>query len=365
MLEVRRRRDLRKRPLTLTTSDWLCFWGVFVFALVPRLFRISEPKAGYQYELDLLSTDFRAPPNHTNTFLGTFLFVAPLQLLSARIPSWFIYARVFNSILSSLAITFTAISLRSLSVSRWTCFVTSLLFSFEFSNLVTSRSACPDQLLLFFSSLALLLLNLSEGLDSFGFAIGSFISLGIASVTDISALVLIPYALLQIRKSKHRKRLFKSQVLVGLVSTFLILDFIIQFRLRNGLFFKLHARVPWFVFPLWKFPSRILWEDSGVQIYLLNHPVSVGISTISCGIAIAFLQIDAIFYFASIVWISFVKGGRLCSDFQMAFLFGIPAFSHFLNRVPLSRFIGFLVALATAAIFVIWSPWVFALRFGK
>jgi hypothetical protein len=240
--------------------------------------------------------------------------------------------------------------------------MSSFLLSYEFSNVITSRSINIHQIPLFFASLALLLLNLSEQFDKFSLSIASYTVLGIASLTDLSVLILLPYELIMIYKSKRYHRMMRAVYLFVFEMLFLAVDSAIQFWIERHTPLELFGNVPkssWYVFPLWKFQPRIIWTGLMAKIYLFSNPVTVLLSTLFSGFG--FWRLDGLFYFLTIFWIWFLKNNPVCEDFQLALLFGVSAIANLLAKAPLSNFFGLLVGIAVVGLFAVCSPWVYAL----
>jgi hypothetical protein len=358
MLVAERRRPMPKPRRTLfAPNDWLCFWGVFSFAFIVRVFRFSHPHEPYFDEVDFSSANSSSTDQPA---LGRSAIRLIVKFLKDRSSSWLVQFRFVQTFLSSLVPVFLAAILRLSDVSRWLYFAVTSLSSLEFSTVLRARMIGLDCWTLFLITLSLLLFDIGEKGDRRPLRYASFPVIAVAISFDLSALVVACYEAVLLCRSLRRNRCSRLLILVMLCATAVFVGAVHQGNLRAFRQLIEHReRSPWYIFPLWKFSPRLVWNSETAKVKMFNHPLPVFLSTVFCGVGV--LKLESMFYFLAIFWVWLLRETVSCFSFQTAFVFGILAVGKVLARFPVAWLFGFLVFAINAAIFMFWAPWVYAM----
>lgn len=389
--EKRKRVSFKASPgrisVLLQKNALLCLWALFSSAFTLRIFHIKKMKVPILDEFyfcqQLVNLSIH---NISRPIMGDLLLLLPIKLFYSNsvknlapnstntfeIFPAYVWIKCFNAFISALV---PPIITASLILSGYPLFVSTLsgfFIVFEFCNILRSRLVCTDSLFNFTVALSLFFNSLINYNVSTSFVfIYSFIC-AFSSVIDYSGLIFLFFSLSSLVFSKKKE----YKMIVIYTSFFVALNFIdlcietyfipnqsfcnICLQKARTLFCFKCKRHRVYVFPLWKFLPRLVWEGNRQKIYLMNHPIVTLLSSLFCGIGI--FNSKSLYYFLSILIIWFIKRPTSCIDYQIPFLFSVCSIARYLQNWPVRNFFSFVIFVLLIAVFSIWAPWIYGFK---
>lgn len=373
--------------LLLQKKDLLCLWALFSSAFTLRIFHISKLKKPildeYYYCQQLVNLSLH---NISRPIIGDLILLTPIKIFysdSLKSPvsnatntfeifPAYMWIKYFNVFISALIPPLITASLRLNGCPIFISMLSGFFIVFEFCNILRSRLVCADSLFNFVVALSLFLnslinYNISDSLVFITTFICAF-----SSVIDYSGIVLLILFIsnLIISKKKEYKMVFtfiSFVVILNIIDLCLETFFIknesfghLLIQKINVLFCFKCKRHRLYVFPLWKFIPRLVWERPNQKIYLMNHPIVTLFSSLFCGIGI--LNKKSINYFISIFIIWFLKRPTNCIDYQIPFFFSVYSIAQYLQNWPMRNLFAFLILVLLTVVFSIWAPWIYGFK---
>ena len=376
----------------------LSLWAIFSISLTVRLFNLHSQNTPimeeYEYCKQLIDLSYH---DISRPIIGDLISRMPILLtnynssdLSFNESNLFIMFPQFginkyiNVFLSSLIPPIICATLLLFGYPLFVSTCSCLLLSFEFCNVLRSRVVCNDSLFNLLTATYLLMTSMKQYCMSRSFSIILSLIIALANVIDYSGFALIVFCLIDILIIQKNKEYHNAGFLILMVFFLQIIDLYIQFSvIHNGSHNseKIHSfidlisckfqslfcfdcrRYPVYIFPLWKYIPKTVWNNDKQKITLMNHPLVTFLSALFCSFGI--LHKFSVYYFLSIWLIWAIKRPTNCSEYQIPFFFSIIAITHYLSKWRFRNVFILIVFLAHIGLFVLWAPWIYALEISE
>lgn len=334
------------RSLAFSKNEVLCLWGIFWISFAVRGFKISRPLEPYFEET-------RFNQNATESYRAL--------LPSFNSENMFRF-RIVNSVVGSLVPVGVCAILLVQGVGKTASVTGALLISFDFASIITSRTWNVREIFLLLCVGALVFLVVAEKKRNAVCLALSSVFCGAACVFDLVGVVVSIYCLLFVSFGNKTRN-----CLMFMLSPLICCGILWFWQsegsfLQDGIRKRLTTFENWYVFPLWKFAPKTLFEIDDVRIAIVNNPVTILIC--SCFAALGIWKVDSLFYFITTLVIFLIHGVGAPQNYLLALVFGSLSTAKSLHHFPCQFFFGALIVILLLTSFVLWSAMIYGFHFA-
>lgn len=337
---------MNDRSLAFSKNEVLCLWGIFWISFAVRGFKISRPLEPYFEE-----THFNQ--NATESYRAL--------LPSFNAETMFRF-RIVNSVLGALVPVGVCASLLVQGVGKMASVSGALLISFDFASIITSRTWNVREIFVLLCVSALVFLVVAEKKRSAVCLALSSVFCGAACVFDLVGVVVSVYCLLFVTFGSKTKN-----CLMFMLSPLICCGVVWFWQsegsfLQDGIRKRLTTFENWYVFPLWKFAPKTIFETDDVRIAIVNNPVTILIS--SCFAALGIWKLDSLFYFITTLVSFLIHGVGGPQNYLLALVFGSLSMAKSLRHFPCQFFFSALIVILLLISFLLWSAMIYGFHFA-